>query len=89
MRATDEFSAEAMNTLLNEFTKSIQANYEYTNTEIVYACLNTIASVLVNIECPDCRKLTLAHIEEKLPRMMAEAMEQAASIHTTSSIHKH
>jgi hypothetical protein len=56
MRVTNDFNAEAMDSLLNEFTKSIRANYEYTNTEIIYACLNTIASVLVNIECPDCRK---------------------------------
>jgi hypothetical protein len=89
MLVTDDCSAEAMGSLINEFTKSIQANYQLTHTEIIYACLGTIVSVLINIECPDCRKLTLATIQEKFPPMLANAMAQAANIHATSSLHKH
>jgi hypothetical protein len=90
MFVTSDYSVEARDALVSEFTKSIQANDELTHGEIIDACMEIIGSVLINIECPGCRKVTRATIKKKLPQILTDAMAQAASVHTgRTSLHKH
>jgi hypothetical protein len=90
MFVTSEYSVEARDALISEFTRSIQANDELTHGEIIDACMEIIGSVLINIECPGCRKVTRASIKKTLPRILADAMTQAASVHASGPLrHTH
>jgi hypothetical protein len=90
MFAIRDYSMGAKDALVGEFIKIIQANHDLMHGEIIDACLEVISNVVINIECPGCRKVTRAFIKKELPRILTDAMAQAASVHTgRASLHKH
>ena len=57
--------------------------------EIALALMLHLGEVLLNIDCPGCRRVHKKWIEEILPRILRDAMTEAARYPTQSSDHRH
>lgn len=54
--------------------KALTANPDFTSYDISYALIQHLGTVLINIACPDCRKLHKKNIEKVLLPSSTPAM---------------
>jgi hypothetical protein len=66
-----------------QITKAIEEvltkNPTITDPEIIMALLINLGSVLISIECHECRRLNKGYIERMLPTILSDVMKDAAT----------
>ena len=92
MKVSGDFDEQVVETLHAQIHEIIRAtdaaNADIIQNEIIQALLITLGEVLLNISCPDCRRLNKKLIERMLPTVLRDAMKQAAQ-NPQSSEHVH
>lgn len=90
MRVSEDFQHLTSENLADAFYKHIDADPDLTHGEILAACLAIIGGVIVNIDCPGCRRLTVRNLKKMLPKTLRDAMTDAAERDKTRTVsHKH
>jgi hypothetical protein len=94
MKISNDCNIELAQTLQVQIGQIIEAtanaNSELTQKEIIFSLLASLGDVLINIDCPDCRRINKKIIERLLPTFLRAAMMEAAqSPHHQSSEHVH
>jgi hypothetical protein len=82
MQVSDGCNEDVVEKLEAQFNNIIvteeAANPEITQKEIALALMESLGCVLLNITCPDCRRLNKKMIEAMMPRILRDAMKEAA-----------
>ena len=82
MKISNHGNIEVAETLYAQIKQIIvvteKANPEVTQKDIIFALLESVGDVLLDITCPDCRRLNKKLIERMLPMILRDAMKEAA-----------
>jgi hypothetical protein len=78
MRIDERCELKVTDTLYEQLGDIIFHHPDITHKEALLALAETIGTVLLNIDCPDCRRLSAKLVKEMMPRIVRDAMTQAA-----------
>jgi hypothetical protein len=72
-------NVDMMRAVIREAVEKTWKTTDIEEGEIIAALLVSLGDMLLNIECPDSRRLHKKHIEKALPSLLREVMKYAAS----------